>query len=133
VGSVYIRQHNDIAGRRFGGSASGLVKGELVTPPTELVTTRGTAVDAPAMTAKTHFVALEPIDCNVRYAVRPKAARYTPRDATLKDTPIPAGAVVYEAVYPGAIISFLEVGMPSGSQASGSGVFLPGYVPVLAL
>lgn len=132
MGTVYIRQHNDLASRRDGrGGGSSLVKGELVTAATELTTTRGTAVDAPAFTAKTHFVALEPIDCNVRYYVRPKASRYVSRGATLRDTPIPAGAVAFEAVYPGAVISFLEVAMPTGTPSAGT--FVPGYVPVLGL
>lgn len=118
-----------MARSREGFTSTGLLKGPLLQAPTTVITTPGTAVDAPAVSRKTHFVAIEAVDCNIRYAIRLKSAPYTVLPATPQHTPIPAGAVAIEAVHPGAIISLLQTHTPSGSSQS----FLPGYVPVLGL
>lgn len=134
MGTVILREYVDVAYSKTGGQGAGdLVKGELATDRNgtaiKTVNVGAVAVDCPKLTARTHFVGIEPTDCNVRYAVRPKALRWTPLPATVNHNPVPAGAVVYEAVYPGAIISFLQTATPT----TGPAPFRPGYVPVLAL
>ncbi len=135
MGRVIIREHRDQAHDRS-GKPTGLLKGPLVTdemglPIKTVDTTGGTAVDCLPLTSKTHFVALESVDNDVRYVVRPKKYRYTPLAATEDHTPIPATGVVFEAVYPGAIISFLQ----TSAQGTGGAPypFQSSYVPVLAL
>lgn len=135
MAQVVIREHNDMARPRGGGANVGTftLKGTLVTDeyglPIKVVDiSSGLPVDSPRMTARTHFVAIEP-DADVRYAIRPKKAAFTKLDATINHTPIPAGAVVIEAVYPGAIISFLQTSLVGGSDQA----FQSSYVPVLGL
>lgn len=120
---------------RAGGAnvGTGTLKGPLVTdelglPIKTVSTTPGEAVDSSPMTQRTHFVAIEP-DSDVRYAVRPKSALHVKLDATANHTPIPAGAVVIEAVYPGAVISFLQTSQIGGSEVP----FQQSYIPVLLL
>ena len=117
------------------GDATMLVKGPLVTDefglPIKVVTTAyDESVDCDALTPKTHFVALEAVDSNIRYKVRPKKFRHISAPATDDDTPIAAGATVIEAVYPGCVIAFRQTS-PVGDV---SGIpFQASYVPVLAL
>jgi hypothetical protein len=113
VGTVIIREFNDMARPRAGGGdgATGLVGGVLLSDEygfaiKTVTTVMGTAVDSERMSAKTHFVALE-ASANCRYAIRPKD-KVTEVPATAQHNPLPANTVVVEKVYPGAIISFLE-------------------------
>ena len=105
-----------------------LVTAEIVAKQA-ITTEAGASVDSAPMSGRTHFVALEAVDSDIRYRMRPKAFRYTALDAESDDTPLPAGAVVIEPVYPGAVIAFLQVSQVGGEV----GPFLPAYVPVLAL
>lgn len=135
MGQVRIREYNDAARSKVGLTTI-LLQGPLVTDflglsIKTLELTFGSAADAPALTGKTHFVALEAVDVNVRYAVRPQNRRWTQLAATENHAPIPAGGVVIEAVYPGAIISFLQTSL-DGAVGQGVG-WSATYVPVLAL
>ena len=135
MGLVRIREYNDMARPRAGGAnvGTGLLKGPIVTdelglPIKTVNTSPGTSVDCAQLTRKTHFVALE-ADADVRYAVRPKALIRQSLAATENHPLIPAGATVIEAVYPQAIIAFLQT-----SQSGGATVpFQQSYIPVLAL
>lgn len=116
------------------GRASGVVLGQLATdhlglPIKTVDTIGGTAVDCLPLTSRTNFVGLEAVDVDVRYKVRPKKFRYTPAAATDDDNPIPAGGVVIEAAYPGAIISFLQESQVGGAVFP----YQQSYLPVLAL
>ncbi len=138
MGQVRIREHSDLQ-RSRAGSSTPLFKGPLVTDELgesiKVVTVGSDPVDCPPLTRKTHFVAIEAVDSDIRYKVRPKSDRWTRYEATGDDTPVAAGAVQFEAVYPGAIISFLQTsdligpGGPGGEPIA----FQPSYVPVLAL
>ncbi len=131
MGTVIIREHNDLQRSRTGVS-TGLLKGSLVTDelhlPIKTVSTSGTSTESAPMTARTHFVAIEP-DSNVRYVVRPKRAMYTPITCTDQHTPIPAGSVQIEAVYPGAVIAFLQTSDVGGDLVP----FDQNLIPVLML
>ncbi len=118
MGTVVIREHNDLQ-RSRSGDPTGLLRGSLVTDelglPIKTVTTSGDSTECTPLTARTHFVAIEP-DSNIRYVVRPKRHRYTPITCTDQHTPVPAGAVQIEAVYPGAVIAFLQTSDVGGGH-----------------
>jgi hypothetical protein len=126
MGSVTIREHNDIA-RDRSGQPTMLVKGEIIRKQT-VTTVEGSSVDSAAMSAQTHFVALE-ADSDVRYRMRPRNKKFIALAAELNDTPLPAGAVVIEPVYPGCIIAFLQTSELGGAETP----YQQSYVPVLAL
>ena len=134
MGRVILREHNDMARGRAGGAPGGIVKGTLVTdelglPIKTVDTIGGTSVECEALTARTHFVAIEAADSDIRYKIRPKRARYVPVTATDDDNPIPSGQVVFEAVYPGAILAFLQTSQIGGAPLG----FQQSYVIALAL
>lgn len=134
MGRVIIREHADAGRARDGRGTVSIIKGSLVTdefgvPIKTVDTVGGTSVECAALTSRTHFVALEAVDSDIRYKVRPKRNRYTPVTATDDDNPIPAGGIVFEAVYPGAIIAFLQTSQIGGAPLA----FQQAYVPVLAL
>lgn len=137
MGRVVIREYRDMKHDRS-GLASGLILGQLATdhlglPIKSVDTVGGTAVDCLPLTSRTNFVALEAVDSDIRYKVRTKKFRYTPAPATDDDNPIPAGSVVMEAVYPGAVISFLQTS-GLGGVTTPAGPFLTSqYIPVLSL
>ncbi len=80
------------------------------------------------MSPKTHFVALE-ADSDMRYRMRPRTDKFTPLAAADDDTPLPAGAVVIEPVYPGAVIAFLQTSGLGGAETP----FSPFLIPILLL
>ena len=125
--SVRIREHPDMA-RGRAADASMIVKGAILVKQ-EITTVEETAIDCAAFSGKTHFVALEAVDSDIRYRMRPKAHRWTPLAAAADDTPLPAGGVAIEAVYPGAIMSFLQTSQLGGGEVP----FQQSYIPILLL
>lgn len=128
-----IREYRDMKHDRS-GRASGLILGQLATdhlglPIKTVDTVGGTAIDCLPLTSRTNFVAIEAVDSDLRYKVRPKKFRYTPAAATDDDNPIPAGAVAMEAVYPGAVISFLQTSQVGGVAYP----YQQSYLPLLSL
>jgi hypothetical protein len=132
VGRIVIREYKNV--KRHSGGVTDVVQGALVTDhfglPIKTVTTvAATPVDCARLTASTHFVAIES-DTDVRYAVRPRKRNHITLSATEDHPFVPAGMQIIEAVYPGAIISFLQV---SGDAQSGPATpYLQVYAPVLA-
>ena len=132
MGRVVIREYTDLQ-RSRSGDPTGLLRGSLATDELgtsikTVDTAPGTSVDCAALTSRTHFVALE-ADSDMRYVVRPKKFRYVPLAATADHSPLPAGSEKMEAVYPGAILSFLQTSPIGGVVYP----FQQAYIPVLAL
>lgn len=135
MGRIVIREYKTVKRQPAAGSGgdTGLVQGELITdrfglPIKTVATTPDTPVDCARLTASTHFVAIES-DSDVRYAVRPKRLNHIALSATENHPFVPAGTQIIEAVYPGAIISFMQTG---GDSVSGpSQPYMQAYVPVL--